>query len=270
MKKSLAIALLLILACNKTSNQHSITVPDVIQAEKRRANITGSIRLFDMDGKAMVDGSGATVTIDQTNVSTQTNSAGKWTLDSIPFGTYDLTISKPGFGSSRIMGLYHAAENHATTLIPSIRAISMISTIQITKLSAKKLSEALPGTQNVIFLGLVEEGIIFKPVFDNTTNGEKAIRFFMSSTPDVSSTNYQVTEKHYYTGKENIVENDNFKISWFVSRGFEPGQTVYVRAYGDGRYADDYEDPISGLTVFPCISSKSSEVISFVVPGSNK
>jgi hypothetical protein len=270
MKKSLCIALLLILACNKSGNQHSITVPDVIQAEKRRANITGSLRLFDIDGKAIDDASGVTVTIDQTNVSTQTNSAGKWTLDSIPFGTYDLTLSKPGFGSSRIMGLYHGAVNHATTIIPSIRAISIISTLQITKLTAKKLSEAFPNLQNFVFLGLAEEGIIFKPVFDNSSNGEKAIRFFMSSTPDVSSTNYQVTEKQYYTGKENIVENDNFKISWFVSRGFEPGQTVYVRAYGDGKYADDYEDPISGLTVFPCLSSKSSEVISLVVPGAKK
>jgi hypothetical protein len=79
-----------------------------------------------------------------------------------------------------------------------------------------------------------------------------------------------VTEKQYYTGKENVVENDNFKISWFVSRGFEPGQTVYVRAYGDGRYADDYEDPISGLTVFSCLSSMSSQVISIVVPGAKK
>ena len=267
MKKSLGIALLLLLACNKNSNQNAITVPDVIQAEKRRANISGGIRLFDMDGKSLEDGSGVTVTIGQTNVSTQTNAAGKWTLDSIPFGIYDLTLSKPGFGSSRIMGLYHGAVNHATTFIPSIRAISVISTVQITKFSAKKLSEVLPSIQNFVALGLAEEGIIFNPVFANGATGEKAIRFFMSSSPDVSSTNYQVTEKQYYTGKENFVENDNFKISWFVSRGFEPGQTVYVRAYGDGRYADDYEDPISGLTVFPCLSSMSSQVISIVVPG---
>ncbi len=270
MKKTLGIALFLLLACNKNSNQHAITVPDVIQAEKRRANISGGIRLFDMDGKSLEDGSGVTVTIEQTNVSTQTNAAGKWTLDSIPFGTYDLTLSKPGYGSSRIMGLYHGAVNHATTYIPSIRAMSVISTVQITKFSAKKLSEVLPGIQNVVALGLAEEGIIFNPVFANGSTGEKAIRFFMSSSPDVSSTNYQVTEKQYYTGKENVVENDNFKISWFVSRGFEPGQTVYVRAYGDGRYADDYEDPISGLTVFSCLSSMSSQVISIVVPGAKK
>lgn len=74
MKKSFGIAIFLLLACNKNSNQHSITVPDVIQAEKRRGNITGAIRLFDMDGKSLPDGSGVTITIDQTNVTAQSNS----------------------------------------------------------------------------------------------------------------------------------------------------------------------------------------------------
>lgn len=267
MKKSLGIALILLLACNKNSNQHSITVPDVIQAEKRRGNISGAIRLFDMDGKSIADGSGVTITIDQTNVSTQSNSQGKWTLDSIPFGTYDLTISKAGFGTSRIMGLYHGAVNHATTIVAATRYISMVSTLDISKLVVRKWSEAFPTMQNLLAIGLAEDGILFNPVFANNSTGEKSVRFFMSTSPDVSSTSYSVSEKQYYTGKEDIVENDNFKISWFVSKGFEPGQTVYIRAYGDGRYADDYEDPISGLTVFPCLSPKSSPVVSFVVPG---
>lgn len=267
MKKSIGISLLLLLACNKNSNQHSITVPDVIQAETRRGNIAGTIGLYDMDGKAIADGSGVTITIDQTNVSTQSNSQGKWTLDSIPFGTYDLTISKAGFGTSRIMGLYHGAVNHATTLVSATRYISMVSTLDISKLVVRKWSEAFPTLQNLLAIGLAEDGILFNPVFANNSTGEKSVRFFMSTSPDVSSTNYSVTEKQNYKGKEDIVENDNFKISWFVSKGFEPGQTVYIRAYGDGRYADDYEDPISGLTVFPCLSGKSSPVVSFVVPG---
>jgi hypothetical protein len=273
MKKSVGIALLLLLACNKNSNQHSMVVPDVVQAEKRRGNIIGSIRLVDMDGKSLEDGSGVKVTIDQTNVSATSNGNGKWSLDSIPFGTYDLTLSKPGFGSTRIMGVYHSALNHTTTNISAPRYLSMISTVEISKVTVRKFTESFSKPQdinsvaNMIFLGLLEEGIIFNPVFVNNTAGEKAIRFFMSASPDVSSTNYTVSEKQYYTGKENVVENDNFKISWFISKGFQPGQTVYLKAYGDGRFADDYEDPISGLSVFPCLSAKGSPVVSFVVPG---
>ena len=97
MKKSFFIVMLLVLACSKNSNQHSIIVPDVIQAENRRGNIMGGVRLFDKDGKSLEDGSGVTITIAQSNVSTQSDKLGKWKLDSIPFGTYDLILSKPGY-----------------------------------------------------------------------------------------------------------------------------------------------------------------------------
>ncbi|MCA6498025.1 MAG: carboxypeptidase regulatory-like domain-containing protein [Chitinophagaceae bacterium] len=267
MKKSLGIALILLLACNKNSNQHSITVPDVIQAEKRRGNISGGIQLYDMDGKAIADASGATITIAQSNVSTQTNSTGKWTLDSIPFGTYDLAISKPGFGTSRITGLYHAAINHATTNVGSNRYLSMISTISITKVVVRKLSESAPEIAALIASGLIkEDGILFNPVFVNSSADDKAVRFFFSTSPDVSSTNFMVTEKQRFSGKETGSENDNFKLSWWIDNGFTPGQTIYLKAYGDARISDDYEDAVSGLTIFPSLSGNGSPVVSFVLP----
>jgi len=267
MKKSIGIALLLLLACNKNSNQHSIIVPDLVQAEKRRGNIIGGVRLFDLDGKMLQDASGVTITIDQSKVSTQTNALGKWTLDSIPFGTYDLTISKPGFGTSRIMGVYHAATDHSTTNVKGIRDISMVSDMEINNFFTRKSSEVYPAILNLMAIGLAEDGIIFYPGFRNITNKEKAVRFFMSNTPDVSSINYQVTEKQFYSGKVLVNENDNFKASWFISKGFKFGETVYVVAHGDCRQGDDYEDPITGLIVYPALASKPSKVISFVVPG---
>jgi hypothetical protein len=239
----------------------------VIQAEKRRGNISGGIQLYDMDGKAIVDASGATITIAQSNVSTQTNSAGKWTLDSIPFGTYDITISKPGFGTSRITGLYHAAINHATTNVGSNRYLSMISTISITKVVVRKHSESAPEIAALIASGLIkEDGILFNPVFVNSSADDKAVRFFFSTSPDVSSTNFMVTEKQRFSGKETETENDNFKLSWWIDNGFTPGQTIYLKAYGDARISDDYEDAVSGLTIFPSLSGNGSPVVSFVLP----
>ena len=271
MKKATGIALLLLLACNKNSNQHSIIVPDVIQAEKRRGNISGGIQLYDVDGKAIGDASGVKIAIEQSNpnneVSTLTNSAGKWTLDSIPFGTYDISISKPGFGTSRIMGLYHAAINHATTNVGSNRYLSMISTINITKLVVRKLSESAPEIPALIAVGVIkEDGILFNPVFVNSSADDKAVRLFFSTSPDVSPTNFMVTEKQRFSGKETGSENDNFKLNWWISNGFNPGQTVYAVAYGDARISDDYEDAISGVTKFPSLSANGSPVVSFVLP----
>jgi hypothetical protein len=267
MKKSLGIALLLILACNKNSNQHSITVPDVIQAEKRRGNITGVLRVYDTDGKEIPDAGGITIKIEQTNVTTQTAKNGTWTLDSIPFGTYDISCTKPGFGTSRIMGLYHAAVNHATTHVGYNRYMSMISTINITKVVVRKLSESAPEIAALIASGLIkEDGILFNPVFVNSSADDKAVRFFFSTSPDVSSTNFMVTEKQRFSGKETGSENDNFKLSWWIDNGFTPGQTIYLKAYGDARISDDYEDAITGLSIFPSLSANGSPVVSFVLP----
>lgn len=266
MKKTIGVVLVLLLACNKNSNQHSIVVPDVIQAEKRRGNITGSIQVFDLEGKLVQDASGVTVSIEQSSVSTKTQANGRWTLDSIPFGTYDISISKPGFGTAKILGVYHAATNHGTTLIGKSRIINQISNIEVTAISTKKVSEVIPTLPSLIASNLAEDGIIFDPVFNTTTPGDKPIRLFFSNTADVSTTNYVATLKQKFSGKPNESENFNFGVSWFVSNGFQPGQTIYVKAFGDGFGDDDYDDPISGIAVFPSLAAKGSPVASFVLP----
>jgi hypothetical protein len=266
MKKTIGIALVLLLGCNKNSNQHSIVVPDVIQAQNRRGNITGVIQVYDGDGNLVQDASGVSITLDQTSVSTKTDNRGKWTLDSIPFGTYDISISKPGYGIDKIMGIYHAATNHGTTIIAKSRAINQISTIEVTAINTKKTTEVNPALASLITSGLAEDGIIFDPVFNSPTPGEKKIRLFFSKTADVSTTNYLVTEKQKFSGRSNESENYNFGLSWFVSNGFQPGQTVYVKAFGDGFVDDDYDDPISGISVFPSLAAKGSPVTSFVLP----
>ena len=266
MKKTIGVVLVLLLACNKNSNQHSIIVPDVIQAENRRGNITGTIQLVDLDGKLLQDASGVTVSIEQSTVSTKTQANGRWTLDSIPFGTYDISISKTGYGIAKIMGIYHAATNNGTTQIGKSRTINQISTIEITAITTKKVTDVNPTLAALIASGLAEDGIIFDPVFSSSTPGDKKIRLFFSNTADVSTTNYVVTEKQNYSGGSKESENYNFGLSWFVSNGFQPGQTIYVKAYGDGYGDDDYDDPISGLSIFPSLAAKGSPVTSFVLP----
>ncbi|NDA60577.1 MAG: carboxypeptidase regulatory-like domain-containing protein [Chitinophagia bacterium] len=266
MKKTIGVVLVLLLACNKNSNQHSITVPDVIQAEKRRGNIVGTVQLIDLDGKMLQDASGATVAIDNSTMNSESMANGRWTLDSIPFGTYDLSISKSGYGTARIMGLFHAASNHAPTLIGKSKILNQISNIEVTALNTRKLTEVNPNLSQFINEGLAEDGIVFDPVFTSNTPGEKKVRLFFGTSPDVSTTNYVVTEKQKYSGRANESENFNFGYSWFESKGFQPGQTVYVKAFGDGYGDDDYDDPISGLAVFPSLASKGSPVASFVLP----
>jgi hypothetical protein len=59
-KKSIFIAAIFLTSCGKNNDHHTITVPDVSQANQTRANITGSIYLFDEDGTKLSDNGFAT------------------------------------------------------------------------------------------------------------------------------------------------------------------------------------------------------------------
>ena len=251
-------------ACGKNSPHNSVVVPDIIQAANKRGNITGMILLYDNEGVAVTDNSGVTVSIDNNNVSAKTDATGRWTLDSIPYGVYDLSFTKEGYATGKLMGVDHKANNHATTVITHSRPLNQISALEITALQISNF-DANPTLASLIQAGIAANGVHIQPVFANPSGKNKPVRFFFSDNADVSSSNYAVTEIGRYSGIINQTDNSNFTLSWFVGKGFKAGQTIYVKAYGDGFAQDDYEDPISGSSVFPSLSAKSANA-SFVLP----
>jgi hypothetical protein len=131
------------MGCGKDSGNHSIAVPDVVLAQQNRANIQGMILLYDEEGNRQTDMSGVTVSIDNSTVSTQTGADGKWTLDSIPYGTYDISYAKQGYGTGKIMGIYHAATNHATTVISKSESMAVNSSIAVSNLVITPFNAAI-------------------------------------------------------------------------------------------------------------------------------
>lgn len=258
MKKTIALAAIILLSCGKNSDHHSIVVPDLIQANNTRANISGLILLYDEDGKVLADKSGVTVSIDNSTVSTKTGIDGKFQLDSIPAGTYDISYSKEGFGTGKIMGLYHEAANHATTLIKNSESMAVNSTLAVNNIVVEPFAAAIQqfGTN----------GLHIVPVFENNTGKEKWVHLFFSENNNVSSTNYKAEYKVKCSGAANQFNNYNMTIRWFESLGFNKGQTVYVKAYGDSFLADSYTDPLTNQTIFPSLSNKPSATVSFVIP----
>ena len=265
MKKTFFIAIILIAACSKNSPQHAIVVPDLVQAANKRGNITGTIKLYDADGKSLADNSGVTISIDNSSVNTQTAADGKWTLDSIPFGTYDINYAKAGYGTGKLMGVNHEALNHATTLIAKHIPVNALSAIEIQSLRIANWNSN-PTIASLINAGLAQNGVHIDPVFTNTTGKNKAVRFFFSDSPNVDATNYLVTDKQKFSGVPEQAINAGYELNWFTSNGFTPGQTVYIKAYGDGYVDDAYENPISGNYLFPSLALKGSNTVSFVVP----
>lgn len=257
MKRNLIILLLFVAACGKNSTQNSIVVPNLIQAENKRANITGRILLYDEDGTAIPNNSGVKISIDNSTISTTTKTDGRWQLDSIPFGTYDISYSKEGFGTGKIMGIYHAATNHSTTVIARSESMAVNSSLEITNLIVTPFK---PGFEQ---LGV--SGFHIDPVFANTSGKDKYIRLFFSDNNSVSSTLFLSETKVRSNGSAVQQNNFNLTTSWFESLGFKKGQTIYAKAYGDSFLADEYTDPITNTTVFPSLSTKPSNTVSFTL-----
>lgn len=258
MKKSFAFLLVLAMGCGKDSGNHSIAVPDIVQAQQNRANIQGMILLYDEEGNRQTDMSGVTVSIDNSTVSTKTGADGKWTLDSIPYGTYDISYSKDGYGTGKIMGIYHAATNHATTLIANSEAMAVNSSIAINNMVITPFNAAIQAA------GVT--GVHIDPLFNNPSGKDKYVRLFLSDNANVSSTNYLADVKIRTNGVSQ--QNDfNLTTRFFENLGFKKGQTIYVKGYGDSFLADDYTDPLTNTTVFPSLSTKPSATVNFVLAG---
>ncbi len=62
-------------------------------------SFSGRIVLFDSTRYQMPDFSGATVQLDGTSFHTTTDSLGAWDISGVPEGLYNISASKPGFGT---------------------------------------------------------------------------------------------------------------------------------------------------------------------------
>jgi hypothetical protein len=66
-------------------------------------NLTGYVVLLDETGQRQIDYSGVTVAVQTPLRSTTTDASGRWTLSNLSTGVYTVVLSKPGFGTYKIV-----------------------------------------------------------------------------------------------------------------------------------------------------------------------
>ena len=85
-------------------------------------SITGIVTLGSQIGtssqKTFASSAGASISLDGTSLSTLTDSSGFWKIDNVPAANYDVTITKSGFGLTRIYGV--AIGGPGTAYIPRV------------------------------------------------------------------------------------------------------------------------------------------------------
>ena len=219
---------------------------DITQPTPTAGNISGEVNLYD-EGTTEIDGSGMTIRLEGTSSSATTDASGNFVLTDVPFGSYTLVFEKGGYGTFRSFDFEHRSE--ITFVVPN-PSLGQSSTTSITDLTVSS-----DGTT-------VTVGATTDP--EASIGNTRYVRFFFSTTSDVSSEDYDAVLE---TIQVQITPyNLNLTAASLEALGFTSGQTVYVRAYGESFWSNQYDDPDLGRTVFPNLNMTSAAAVSLEVP----
>ena len=215
--------------------------------------LSGTIQLWDDKTSTLSDNSGVVVTVDDlTGISATTDATGKYTFTSVAYGLHDLTISKAGYGSYRLFGV--ANTNSATgTMLPAIQ-LGKLATTSVTSLSVA--GTTYNGTSGV--------SVLYSVAPTPTSTDRGYVRYFLSTDPGVSNTNYLYASPVVSVLNNNIT--GGFIKDDLLTAGFKSGQTVYLRLYGESVQSNSYTDPNVGVRVYPNINPNTVAAVSFVMP----
>jgi hypothetical protein len=215
-----------------------------------KSKLTGTVQLWDDKVDFNLDKSGVTVSIDGVP-STTTDANGRYSFDNLINDIYTITFTKAGYGTCKLVGINHAY-NAAGTTVPN-KSLGKISTTKVDAFSYN----------NNTFNGAPGASFTYTLNPAPSVNNKGFVRYFLSKSASVSNTNYEAfTEVKSYSSN-NIA---GFSVDDLAALGFQSGQTVYIKMYGDSFISNDYDDPNSGKRIFPNLNTSSPAAVSFVIP----
>ena len=142
--------------------------------------LSGAIQLWDDKTATLTDNSGVTVTVDDvTNITTTTDAAGKYTFQNLAYGLHDLTFSKSGYGTYKLFGVSNTSSANGTT-IPAVQ-MGKLATTSVASLSVSGTTyNNSPGVS-----------VLYSVMPIPSANNRGYVRYFLSTDPAVSNTNYK-------------------------------------------------------------------------------
>jgi len=213
-------------------------------------DISGNVLLFD-DLKNPMDRSGMVVSIVGTIplIFDTTDADGNFTLEDIDFGNYSLSYAKEGYGTYLADVAHNNDDCELVTNMPQFY-LGQRSTTSVLTLSAQNIAAH------------VEIDLTISPA--GTTEIPRYVRLFFKNQSDVSSSSYDFESGSLIV--ESNALNVNLSIGEFGQMGFISGDLIYVKAYGDSYYSNDYYNFLQERFVFPNTNIISPPNGEFIVP----
>ena len=203
------------------------------------SQVRGTIRLLSEDNSFAINKNLVLVKLEGTGFETLTDTAGRWTLNLVPKGSYTVSYSKPGYTTAK---RYSVRIDGAMPMVVNPMTLVQIPPYSIDTITLQMINDSLE-----IQCRISESGVLQRRV----------ILYFDSLAIDSNLRN-----RYVFTDINMVIEQDQrigiirIPFSRLINSGFQKGQLVHCSAFGIIRFeatADESYfaiDPITKKTVF--------------------
>ena len=210
--------------------------------------IVGFVYLNENTPYKVNDHSNISVVFENTNFATLTDSLGKWQMNNVPQGIYDIKFSKAEFCTFKKQGFQFVGDGTTSAGNVYLRKLPTFSVFNV--------SDSMGVDRVVVTFSMSDSGL------------NQYVRYFIGKTTNVeANTPFYTFEDIVYvpTGKT------TFSFSVFKSDfdyfGLKSGEKVYMKIYpANAGFPISYQDIYTGVRVFPTLGENSSDVIEIIVP----
>jgi hypothetical protein len=191
-----------------------------------------------------------------------TDSLGWWQIANVPPGTYDISVTKTGFGYSKVMEFQFVGDGEVT--LPYIH-IANPPTFPLQIYSVGITADRINVDVRALSIDYSAKGVLLVVSDDSITS---------------PTSNSNMIEARYRELAFDPVNQTKLQIliDHLNERGFKSGEKVFVRAYGLGdfdlmypshypdlQYPSRYFDPRSQQYICTALGPESN-IVSFIVP----
>lgn len=243
------IVISVILSCIGCMDSRVIS-PDELPGSQLR----GSVRLLSEDNSFAINKNLVLVKLEGTGFETLTDTAGRWTLNLIPKGTYTILYSKPGYSNVKRFSV------RSDGAMPVI--VNPITLVQIPSFTVDSISLVIKNDSLEIVCRINQISDIQRRI----------ILYIDSNTIDASQRNqYVFTDIGLIIEPGNSIGSIRIPLSRFYDSGFISGRNVHCAGFPILRFeatADESYfaiDPITKKTIFWNVNSNGASA-QFVLP----
>lgn len=205
------------------------------------AKIEGEIRVVDKYGDWSEENEGFKVRLEGTEPAreTFTDNNGEYDFDDVPTGTYNIIITKEGYGESQRQGITIVGVNEPVR--KEFAWVYELSDITIDNLSIEYVGENL---------------LSIKGIINHTfTSGAPVIMYYLHNSDVPTSTHFMQYSLEYFHGASGAMMEDLVDLDPNL---FESGTTIQAVAYGVQDSHACYYDILTGKLIYPSLGPASN------------